>query len=82
MSKLNSVDPTTFPTSPELNATNSGIGLLQLPPGHKNVGPNIQNQNMATAAAGAVFNNGIPGEFHKSTRIESNWLKSGKFGVK
>lgn len=80
MNKLNVIQKQEF--SPEFNASNSGVSLLQLPPGQTNVGPKIQDQSKCLAAAGAAMIQGIPGERHQNTNISNNWLKDGKFGLK
>lgn len=87
--KLKTVQPTTFPEG--LTAHNSGIGLTQLPPGFTKVTPKMAvghdvqpkaNNGSAIAAVGVAMNAGVPGQFQQSTKLDTNWLKSGKYGAK
>ena len=47
-----------------LNASGSGIGLTQLPPGHTKI-----SGDSAIAAVGVAMVAGIPGQFHQSTKM-------------
>lgn len=73
--KLNVIVPSTFPEG--VGVQNSGVGLTQLPPGHTAIA-----KGSPLASAGAAIIGGFDGQFQKNTRIESNWLKDGKFGKK
>jgi hypothetical protein len=72
VSKLGVIQPSTFPEG--MGVQNSGVGLTQLPPGHTQIG------GSAIASAGAAMIAGVPGQFHRSTKIGSNWLDDPRYG--
>lgn len=72
---IKTITPASFPQG--TGSSNSGVNLLQHPPGFTETS---KKSNMASVAVAMV--GGFPGEFPKNTKIENNWLNSPKFKTK